>query len=359
MAHTRLVPQPLEKSDKKHDYNTINKKFGATPGSTKISPTASKALPTSAPDRLTMQDIINASLRKSTCQTYLSYQTRWKEYCAEKNLLYDSPTVDQFLNFFTELFNQGVSHSVLISAKSAVAHVLRMKYRHIPQHPSVIKFFKGSFNLRPPLSRLFFVWDVQIMFEYFRSLGNNRQISDKHLSHKLLILLLLLGGQRLNSVFHFTIDRIIISNTSVTFSPKVVLKQSKPGPKLDIFEYRAYSDTKLCVLECVKEYIHRRNDRVNKEQKRLFITYRKPYRTASIDILCRWIKETFAETNLIENLAPRSCRSASTTKAFNMNLDILDIVRKACWSNAKTFLQHYKKEIVSYEGVDFNKIVEY
>ena len=42
-----------------------------------------------------------------------------------------------------------------------------------------------------------------------------------------------------------------------------------------------------------------------------------------------------------------------------MNLDILDIVRKACWSNAKTFLQHYKKEIVSYEGVDFNKIVEY
>ena len=32
-----------------------------------------------------------------------------------------------------------------------------------------------------------------------------------------------------------------------------------------------------------------------------------------------------------------------------MNLNILDILRKACWSNAKTFLQHYKKEIVSYE----------
>ena len=99
------------------------------------------------------------------------------------------------------------------------------------------------------------------MFEYFRSLGDSRQISDKHLSQKLLILLLLLGGQRLNSVFLFTIDRMIISSTSVTFSPEHVRKHSKPGRKLDVFEYQAYSDTKLCVLECVKEYIHRRNYR--------------------------------------------------------------------------------------------------
>ena len=42
-----------------------------------------------------------------------------------------------------------------------------------------------------------------------------------------------------------------------------------------------------------------------------------------------------------------------------MCLDIMDILRKACWSNAKTFLQRYKKEIISYEGVDFNKIIEY
>ena len=153
MAHTTLVPQPLEKSDEKYDNHTISKEFGTTPGSTKSSPTTPKASPTSTPNRLTTQDIINASLRKSTCQKYLYYQERWKEYCAEKNIVYDSPTVEQFLSFFTELFNQGVSHSVLISAKSAVAHVLKMKYQHISQHPSVIKYFKGSFNLRPPCQK--------------------------------------------------------------------------------------------------------------------------------------------------------------------------------------------------------------
>ena len=71
------------------------------------------------------------------------------------------------------------------------------------------------------------------------------------------------------------------------------------------------------------------------------------------------MKERFAKINLIENFSPHSCRSASTTKAFNMSLDILDILRKACWSNAKTFLQYNKKEVVSYKVVDFNKIMEY
>ena len=111
------------------------------------------------------------------------------------------------------------------------------------------------------------------MFEYFRNLRDNSQISDKHLSQKLLILPLLLERQRLNSVFHFTIDTMIISSTSVTFSPEHVLKHSKPGRKLNFFEYRGYSDTKLCVLGCVNEYIHPRNDRVDKDHKGIFITY--------------------------------------------------------------------------------------
>ena len=170
MAHTTLVPQPLEKSDKKHDDNTISKKFGTTPVSTKSSPTTSKASPSSTLDQLITQDIIHASLRRSTCQKYLSYQKRWKEYYGEKNIIYDTPTVEQFLNFLIELFNQGVSHSVLISAKSTVAHVLTMKYQHIAQQTSVIKYFKGPCNLRPPLPELSFVWDVKIMFAHFRSL---------------------------------------------------------------------------------------------------------------------------------------------------------------------------------------------
>ena len=86
MTHTTLVSQPLEKSDKKHDYNTISKRFGTTPGSTKSLPTTSKALPTSTPDQLTSQDIINASLRKSTCQkVFVLSDTLERILCREKH----------------------------------------------------------------------------------------------------------------------------------------------------------------------------------------------------------------------------------------------------------------------------------
>ena len=75
MAHTILIPQPLQKGDMKHGSSTISKKFGTIPGSTKTLHATSKASPTSMPDLVTRQDIINASLRKLICQKYLSYQT--------------------------------------------------------------------------------------------------------------------------------------------------------------------------------------------------------------------------------------------------------------------------------------------
>lgn len=43
MTHKTFVPQPLEKSDKKHDHNSFSKKIGATLEPRKSSSTASKA----------------------------------------------------------------------------------------------------------------------------------------------------------------------------------------------------------------------------------------------------------------------------------------------------------------------------
>ena len=50
----------------------------------------------------------------------------------------------------------------------------------------------------------------------------------------------MLGGQRINTVYFFKIDRMTITDIEVTFSPNHVLKHSKPEKKLDSFHYRAY-----------------------------------------------------------------------------------------------------------------------
>ena len=84
IAHATLVPQPLEKSDKRYDYHTIRKEFNTTPGSTKSSTTTPKASTKITPNRSTTQDIINASLRKSTWQKYFYYRNAGKNIVQRK-----------------------------------------------------------------------------------------------------------------------------------------------------------------------------------------------------------------------------------------------------------------------------------
>ena len=110
-------------------------------------------------------------------------------------------------------------------------------YSSILEHPQIIEYFKGA---KTSNSEITFVWDVTTLFHYFNHKGANDQLSDKSLTQKLLILLLLLGGQRMNIVYFFTADRMTVTDIGVIFSPNHVLKHSKPGKKLDSSHYLAY-----------------------------------------------------------------------------------------------------------------------
>ena len=43
-------------------------------------------------------------------------------------------------------------------------------YSFTLEHPQIIKYFKGVYNLRPP-TPITFVWDVKIMLNYFSHKG--------------------------------------------------------------------------------------------------------------------------------------------------------------------------------------------
>ena len=95
------------------------------------------------------------------------------------------------------------------------------------------QYGKSVFNLRPPRPKLQFVWDVKIVFNYSEEKGLNNNLPDKILSQKLLVLLLLLAGQRMNTVFNFEVDNMFINTKCAIFSPNKVLEHSKPERKLE------------------------------------------------------------------------------------------------------------------------------
>ena len=67
-----------------------------------------------------------------------------------------------------------------------------------------------------------------------------------------MILLPLLGGQRMNTVFNYEVDNMFINKKYAIFSPNKVLKHSKPGRKPDQFTYRSFSQKELCVLDTTR-----------------------------------------------------------------------------------------------------------
>ena len=89
-------------------------------------------------------------------------------------------------------------------------------YSSILEDPQIIKNFKGVYNVRPPSQKIVFFWDVNILFDYFYYKGENDQLSDQSLTQKLLILLLKLGGQKMNTVYFFTVDRMTVTDIELT-----------------------------------------------------------------------------------------------------------------------------------------------
>ena len=66
-------------------------------------------------------------------------------------------------------------------------------------------------------------------------MSDNRELSDRDLSHKTLALLLLLHGtysrskRVLNTMIDLRIDKMIMSKVGVTFTPSALLKHTRPN----------------------------------------------------------------------------------------------------------------------------------
>ena len=108
---------------------------------------------------------------------------------------------------------------------------------------------KGVFELRPPLPRYKSIWDLSIVFNYFRGHRGRPsapELSLKDLTLKLTFPLSLLSSQRCQTIFYFIIY----------IMEKVM--QTRVGTHIQPIVFKRYpNDEKLCVIAHLKEYIER------------------------------------------------------------------------------------------------------
>ena len=257
-----------------------------------------------------------------------------------------------------ELYESGKSYSLMNTTRSALSSfVLLEDGLNVGTHPLLCRFFKGIFNLRPPLPRYTHIWDVRIILNHLRSLSPIKYLSLKNLTLKLCMLLALLSAQRCQSIHKLRIDKIKINGNSVTFDIDDLIKTSRPGKVGQQIELHTYPpDMRLCIKLIIKTYLERTKF-VRNGENQLFLSYVKPHNKVSKDTISRWIRTCMANAGIdVQVFKAHSVRAASVSAAEKCFLPMKDIISKAGWSNEKTFQKYYHKPTLN--NADYtNKIL--
>jgi hypothetical protein len=235
------------------------------------------------------------------------------------------------------------------TARSALSALLHRKDNTIPfgQLPLVKRFMKGIFELRPSFPRYEAVWDVNKVFAYFRQKCNVSDLSLKEFSERLTFLLLLLSGQRSQTIHLLSIASMELSPTRRVFQVKEKVKQSRVGYHIAPIVYEEYpTEPALCILMHIKEYIKRTQKLRDPELSQLLISYVKPNKPVSRETIARWCKNVLKSAGIdTKRFSCHSTRAVATSLAAEKSGDIDKIISSVAWSNAKTFQTFYKKPV--------------
>lgn len=263
------------------------------------------------------------------------------------------PPVGVVIDFLLELYNgcpplqRGLGYSALGTARSALSTIAVIDNVPAGQHPVVQRFMKAAFNTRPTFPKSAVTWDVDLVLRHLQQMAPAPELSLYLLSQKLCMLLLILTGQRGQTIHLIDIVNMTLSESVVSFRIAELTKTSRPNHHQREIKLKAYHhDPQLCVVSVLSEYL-RRTQPLRGKEARLLLSTRPPHAAASRDTIRRWTKEIMAAAGVdLTIFSPHSTRSASTSKAAT-RLPLATILATAGWSQASTFQKFYNKPVDS------------
>ena len=286
------------------------------------------------------------SWRTSTQKQYAVHLKRWHVFCSEREIAPYSPAVTDILEF---LYSQlHLSYASLNTARSALSCIISLDAVPAGQHPLVARFLKGAFERKPPPSRPFEIWDVQTVLNFLKTFSPNSSLSLKDLALKLTTLLALITIQRKQTLVRLKISAPCMSKSDsrFIFTLDSHIKQRRPAytvPPVVVPKY--VIDTNICPYDCLEHYLFK-TEPIRTEDY-LLLSFIKPHKAVGTQTVGRWIKSILSGAGIdITAFKPHSTRHAASTAAFDANVPIDDILKRAGWSNAATFRDYYYKRVI-------------
>lgn len=287
------------------------------------------------------------SLSDSTIKQYNITLKLWWDFCNRIHIPLFEPEVTHIISFLQDLMDS--TSNIFGSFNSHRAALSLISTQNLGDDPHIKRFMKGVFRMRPSRPRYHCTWDPQQVLDFLQGSDDSDL---KQLSHKLVTLLALATGQRLQTIGLIACENIHFSDEGAKILVPNLVKTSKPKsfqPCLDLPYLR--ENPQLCVASTLKRYLLLTST-LRQTSDSLFITIKKPHRPASKQSLSRWTKDTLSAAGVDTTVfTAHSTRHSSTSKARRKGIS-LDIIRNSAgWSeNSKTFARFYNRPLSTTES---------
>lgn len=287
------------------------------------------------------------SLSSSTLKQYDSSFKLWWLFCRQNNIDFYQASVPFVLKFLTDRFEAGASYGTVNCTRSALSLIIGPR---IGEDDRIKRFIKGVFRLKPPAPKYNVTWDPAIVLNYLKGLYPNEVISLEKLTHKLVTLLALTTGHRVQTLSLIKIKNIQFTDEGVQIFIPDLIKTSGKNTKQPLLYLKSFdSKVEICPVTTLNCYIKRTEPIRNSDAShKLFITHKKPYHEASQQTISRWIKQVLGEAGVnVSIFTAHSTRHASTSAASRSGVSIDLIQKTAGWSqNSACFARHYNRPTV-------------
>ena len=300
-------------------------------------------------------NIMGESRRKGTKSAYECAWRKWTSWCAEQQVDPFHTTLANVINFLSHSFQERREYATLNTYRSAIsAYHPRIEGWKVGQHPQIMEFMRGVFNRRPPIPKYTDTWNVDIVLQYIRQLGNSQDLSDKLLTLKTTMLLGLTNAGRAQEIQSLNPNLMQDYGNRLVFPIARLTKVKRPAKPTVSFELLQFDgDELLDVVQCVRIYLERtRNWRTTiSRQEQLLLAIVRPHNPVAVSTVSRWLKELMGLAGIdTDKYKGHSVRSAATSKNMTLGLNISQILERANWSKANTFYRFYYRDIVNTEN---------
>ena len=186
------------------------------------------------------------------------------------------------------------------------------------------------------------------MLHYLQGLSPVGTLKLKELTLKLVTLILLVSGQRGQTVHLLDLSNMRVSTDSYTFLFTKLLKQTRPGFSNPAVTLTAFRDSRLCVVTTLKEYMYiSRTEPLRGSESQLLVSYTKPHKAVSRDTIGRCVKTVLSSAGIdTKKFKPHSTRAAAVSAASNASVSLDEILKTVGWSSESTFGKFYNKPVL-------------